>query len=76
MKYEGENTKTSIGDNVVIRESVTVNRGTKAFGKTFVGDNTLLMTGVHVAHDCIVGNNVIMANLGILLFLVINCVWK
>ena len=41
MKYEGEDTKTSIGDSVVIRESVTVNRGTKAFGKTIVGDNTL-----------------------------------
>ena len=66
MKYEGEDTKTSIGDSVVIRESVTVNRGTKAFGKTIVGDNTLLMTGVHVAHDCIVGNNVIMANLATL----------
>ena len=66
MKYEGEDTKTSIGDSVVIRESVTVNRGTKAFGKTIVGDNTLLMTGAHVAHDCIVGNNVIMANLATL----------
>ena len=66
MKYDGENTKTIIGDNVTVRESVTINRGTKAFGKTIVGDNVLLMTGTHVAHDCIVGNNVVMANLATL----------
>ena len=66
LKYEGEETKTIIRDNVIIREAVTINRGTKAYGKTFVGENTLLMTGTHVAHDCIVGNNVIMANLATL----------
>ncbi len=63
LKYEGEETKTIIGDNVIIREAVTINRGTKAYGKTFVGENTLLMTGTHVAHDCIIGNNVILVNL-------------
>ena len=56
LKYEGEETKTIIGDNVIIREAVTINRGTKAYGKTFIGENTLLMTGTHVAHDCIVGS--------------------
>jgi len=66
LKYDGENTSTLIGDNVVIREFVTVNRGTAAYGKTVIGDNTLLMACTHVAHDCIVGNNVIMANIATL----------
>ncbi len=66
MKYEGEDTKAIIGNGVTIRESVTINRGTKAYGKTIVGDGALLMTGTHIAHDCIVGNNVIMANLATL----------
>ena len=66
MKYDGEKTQTIIGDNVTIRESVTINRGTVAFGKTLVGNNVLLMTGTHIAHDCIVGNNVVMANLATL----------
>ena len=66
MKYDGEKTQTIIGDNVTIRESVTINRGTVAFGKTLVGNNVLLMTGAHIAHDCIVGNNVVMANLATL----------
>ena len=66
MKYSGEETHTFIGDNVSIRESVTINRGTIAFGKTIIGDNVLLMACAHVAHDCIVGNNTIMANLATL----------
>ena len=66
MKYDGEKTQTIIGDNVTVRESVTINRGTVAFGKTLVGNNVLLMTGTHIAHDCIVGNNVVMANLATL----------
>ena len=48
MKYEGEDTKTIIGNGVTIRESVTINRGTKAYGKTIVGDGVLLMTGTHI----------------------------
>ena len=66
LKYDGEETRTLIGDNVVIREFVTINRGTAAYGKTVVGDNVLLMASTHIAHDCIVGNNVIMANIATL----------
>jgi len=63
MKYRGEDTRVEIGDNVVLREYVTVNRGTAAHGITHVGSNTLLMAYVHIAHDCIIGENVILANL-------------
>lgn len=62
LKYEGEETTTEIGNNTVIREYVTINRGTKDKWKTTVGDNCLLMAYVHVAHDCEVGNHVILAN--------------
>ena len=62
LKYKGETTYTTIGNNTTIRECVTINRGTEALGKTSVGANCLLMAYVHVAHDCIVGNNVILAN--------------
>ena len=62
LKYKGEKTYTTIGNNTTIRECVTINRGTEALGKTVVGANCLLMAYVHVAHDCIVGNNVILAN--------------
>lgn len=62
LKFEGEKTIAEIGDNTTIRECVTINRGTKALGKTVVGKNNLLMAYVHVAHDCIVGNNCILAN--------------
>lgn len=63
MKYAGEKTKTQIGDRVTIRESVTINRGTAAHGTTEIGNDVLFMTGTHIAHDCIVKDNVIMANL-------------
>jgi UDP-N-acetylglucosamine acyltransferase len=62
LKYAGEDTIVRIGDNTTIREFVTINRGTKANMETVVGNNCLLMAYVHIAHDCIVGNNVIMAN--------------
>lgn len=62
LKFEGEKTEVIIGDNTIIRECVTINRGTSASGKTIVGNNCLLMAYVHVAHDCIVGNHVILAN--------------
>jgi UDP-N-acetylglucosamine acyltransferase len=62
LKFAGEDTIVKIGNNVTIREFVTINRGTKASYETVVGDNTLLMAYVHVAHDCVVGNNVVMAN--------------
>ncbi len=62
LKYEGEDTTVKIGDNTTIREFVTINRGTKANMETIVGKNCLLMAYVHIAHDCIVGDNVILAN--------------
>ncbi|TCO07975.1 acyl-ACP--UDP-N-acetylglucosamine O-acyltransferase [Natronoflexus pectinivorans] len=62
LKFAGEDTTAEIGDNTTIREFVTINRGTKAKGKTVVGNNCLLMAYVHVAHDSIIGNNVILVN--------------
>jgi len=62
LKFEGEETLAKIGDNTTIRECVTINRGTKAHGETSVGSNCLIMAYAHVAHDCIIGNNVILAN--------------
>ncbi len=62
LKFIGEQTTVEIGDNCLIREFVTINRGTKASYKTVVGNNTLLMAYVHIAHDCFVGNNCILAN--------------
>ena len=62
-KFGGEDTKLIIGDRTIIREFVTLNRGTKATGETRIGEDVLIMTGVHVAHDCIIGNNVILVNL-------------
>ena len=51
-----------IGTNCIIREFVTLNRGTVAHGKTEIGDNCLFMAYAHAAHDCIIGSNVILAN--------------
>lgn len=62
LKYRGEPTTAEIGDDTVIREYVTVNRGTTYANRTVVGKNCLLMAYVHVAHDCIIGHNVILAN--------------
>lgn len=62
LKFKGEETTAEIGDNNTIRENVTINRGTAAKGKTIVGNNNLLMEGVHIAHDAIVGNGCIIAN--------------
>ncbi len=62
LKYKGEKSAAIIGDNVLIRESVTINKGTAAKGQTIVGNNCLLMAYVHIAHDCELGNNVIMVN--------------
>ncbi len=62
LKFKGEDTTVIIGDNVTIREYVTVNRGTKANYETIIGNNTLLMAYVHVAHDCVIGENCILAN--------------
>ncbi len=62
LKFHGEETLAIIGDNTTIRECVTINRGTDAKGKTVVGNNCLLMAYSHIAHDCIVGDNVIISN--------------
>jgi UDP-N-acetylglucosamine acyltransferase len=63
LKYSGEKSTLTIGERNIIREYVTMNPGTEGGGlETRVGDDNLFMVGAHVAHDCIVGNNVIMAN--------------
>jgi UDP-N-acetylglucosamine acyltransferase len=63
MKYKGEPSRLVIGRNNVIREHVTMNPGTEGGGMvTQIGDNCLFMVGVHVAHDCVIGDGVIMAN--------------
>ena len=63
LKYNGEDTKTVIGDNNTVREYVTINPGTTGGGGvTKIGSNCLFMVSAHIAHDCIVGDNVILAN--------------
>lgn len=62
LKFKGEETTAEVGDNNTIRENVTINRGTAAKGKTVVGSNNLLMEGMHVAHDAVVGNGCIIGN--------------
>jgi UDP-N-acetylglucosamine acyltransferase len=63
LKYNGEKTILSIGENNTIREHVTINTGTiQGGGITKVGNNNLIMIGAHIAHDCIIGNNIVMAN--------------
>ncbi len=62
LKYEGAETWVEIGDGTVLREYCTINRGTAATGKTTVGERCFLMSYVHVAHDCAIGNDVIIAN--------------
>ena len=63
LKYKGEENSLEIGDNNVIREYVTINPGTSGGGnKTVVGNNCLFMISSHVAHDCKIGNNVVIAN--------------
>tara|TARA_B100000902_G_scaffold393530_1_gene447946 strand:+ start:2978 stop:3751 length:774 start_codon:yes stop_codon:yes gene_type:complete len=62
LKFKGENTTAFIGDNVIIRECVTINRGTSYSDTTIIEDNCFLMAYSHVAHDCVIRNNVILAN--------------
>jgi UDP-N-acetylglucosamine acyltransferase len=62
LKYNNEDTIAEIGDNVTIRECVTINKGTTDRLKTVIGDNCLIMAYCHIAHDCIVGNNCIFSN--------------
>lgn len=62
LKFVGEDTLAIVGDNTTVRECATINRGTKSRGETRVGNNCLLMAYSHIAHDCIVKNNVIIGN--------------
>lgn len=63
LKYKGEATRLVIGDNNVIREGVTIHRGTiQDRSETTIGDNNLLMAYVHVGHDCVIGNHCILVN--------------
>lgn len=62
LKFRGEETTVVIGDNNKIRENVTIHRGTASKGTTKVGSNNLIMENAHIAHDCEVGNGIIMGN--------------
>jgi UDP-N-acetylglucosamine acyltransferase len=62
LKYRNEPTTCEIGDNTTVREFCTLNRGTTEHWKSVIGSNCLLMAYAHVAHDCTIGNNVIIAN--------------
>lgn len=62
LKFKGEYTTVEIGDNNIIREMVTINRGTASKGKTVIGNNNLIMAYVHIAHDCRLGNYIILGN--------------
>jgi UDP-N-acetylglucosamine acyltransferase len=62
LKFAGEETTVEVGEGTVIREYATINRGTAHSFKTTVGRHCLLMSYVHIAHDCQIGNNVILSN--------------
>ncbi|OAV72409.1 Acyl-[acyl-carrier-protein]--UDP-N- acetylglucosamine O-acyltransferase [Bacteroidales bacterium Barb6] len=62
LKFAGEETTAEVGDHTTVRECVTVNRGTSAKGKTIVGSHCLLMAYCHIAHDCILKDNIIVGN--------------
>jgi UDP-N-acetylglucosamine acyltransferase len=64
LKFKGEDSLVEIGDNNTIRECVTINRGTLDRMTTRIGNNCLLMAYTHLGHDCILGNNIIIANSG------------
>jgi UDP-N-acetylglucosamine acyltransferase len=66
LKYRGEKTTCEVGDRTVIREYAALHRGTGEGGRTTVGSDCFLMGYVHIAHDCVVGNKVIMANAAML----------
>lgn len=66
LKYKGEQSYLEIGQDNIIREYCTFNRGTGEGGKTLIGNNNLFMAYSHVAHDCLIGNNCVVANCGTL----------
>jgi len=60
LKYNGEYTLLEVGNNTIIREFVTINKGTLSKGKTVIGNNNLIMSNAHIGHDCFIGNNCII----------------
>lgn len=62
LKFKGEITTAEVGDNTIIREYVTINKGTKANERTVVGKDCLIMSYVHIAHDCVLQDRVIMGS--------------
>ncbi len=62
LKFDGEDSLTVIGNDVTIRECVTINRGTAASGKTLIGNDALIMATAHIAHDCVIGESAIIVN--------------
>jgi UDP-N-acetylglucosamine acyltransferase len=62
LKYAGEETTCEVGDRTVVREYATLHRGTGQGGRTIIGSDCFIMGYVHIAHDCVLGNRVIMAN--------------
>ncbi|MEO6820095.1 MAG: acyl-ACP--UDP-N-acetylglucosamine O-acyltransferase [Ginsengibacter sp.] len=62
LKFDGEKTTVEIGDRTTIRECVTINRGTKDKWKTVIGNDCLLMAYAHIAHDCELGDHIVIAN--------------
>lgn len=62
LKFKNERTSLEVGDRTVVREFATLNRGTAASGRTVVGSDCLIMAYAHVAHDCEIGNHVVLAN--------------
>jgi UDP-N-acetylglucosamine acyltransferase len=62
LKYGGEPTRVEIGDSNTLREFITIHRGTGENGVTRIGNHNLLMAYVHIAHDCVIGNHVVMGN--------------
>jgi UDP-N-acetylglucosamine acyltransferase len=62
LKYAGESSRLIVGDRTVVREFATLNRGSAARGSTDIGSDCLIMAYAHVAHDCVIGNHVVIAN--------------
>lgn len=62
LKFKGEDSLVIIGDNTIVREGATINRGTKAKGITTIGENVLVMAYSHIAHDCTIGDNCVIVN--------------
>lgn len=62
LKYAGESSRLTVGDRTVVREFATLNRGSAARGSTDIGSDCLIMAYAHVAHDCVIGDHVVIAN--------------